>query len=92
MFVSICQESAFVASTSGTVAASHSRLATSWSGIAQLDMQSACFTLLVAVPLVCGLLQYLLWTQFTLHGVRLSNVKRYRMMHDSSGSSSKEPV
>eukprot|EP00117_Sycon_ciliatum_P044873 scpid44646/ scgid32311/ Transmembrane protein 180 len=70
-----------------------SAVAQGWSHLGPLlDMQTACFYILVAIPLLCGLLQLVLWSQFTLHGARLASIKRHRMMADSSGSATREPV
>lgn len=40
--------------------------------------REGCFALLVYVPIVCGLIQLLVWSQFTLHGRRLQWVKSLR--------------
>ncbi|KAI1887053.1 hypothetical protein AGOR_G00202070 [Albula goreensis] len=43
-----------------------------------VTLRQGCFYLLVFVPITCALLQLLAWSQFTLHGKRLQNVKALR--------------
>lgn len=40
--------------------------------------REGCFNLLVYVPIVCAILQLLVWAQFTLHGRRLRSIKAAR--------------
>lgn len=40
--------------------------------------REGCFNLLVYVPVVCAVLQLLVWAQFTLHGRRLQSIKAAR--------------
>ncbi|XP_028651574.1 transmembrane protein 180 [Erpetoichthys calabaricus] len=49
-------------------------------------LRQGCFYLLIFVPITCALLQLLAWSQFTLHGKRLQNVKSQRQ-NASWGSS-----
>ncbi|XP_033119412.1 transmembrane protein 180-like [Anneissia japonica] len=41
-------------------------------------LRSGCFNCLVYIPLLCALLQIVLWSKFTLHGKRLNWVKDVR--------------
>ncbi|KAK3095028.1 hypothetical protein FSP39_009350 [Pinctada imbricata] len=40
--------------------------------------QQGCFNLLVYIPIVCAVVQLLVWTQFSLHGSRLRWIKSLR--------------
>ncbi|XP_046575539.1 transmembrane protein 180-like [Haliotis rubra] len=40
--------------------------------------REGCFHLLVYVPIICAALQLLVWTQFSLHGRRLAQIKSAR--------------
>ena len=40
--------------------------------------KTGVFHLLVYVPIVCAILQLILWSQFTLHGKRLGIIKSVR--------------
>lgn len=41
--------------------------------------REGCFNLLVYVPIVCAVLQLLVWAKFTLHGRRLQSIKAARL-------------
>ena len=42
------------------------------------SLRQGCFNVLVAVPVICGLLQLFAWSNFKLKGKRLSEIKSLR--------------
>ncbi|CAM1307001.1 TMEM180 (predicted) [Pycnogonum litorale] len=44
----------------------------------------ACFNLLLYVPIICGFLQLVIWSQFTLRGKRLRLIKQMRESYSSN--------
>ena len=50
------------------------------------DVRLGCFQVLVYVPIVCAVLQIVVWSQFKLHGKRLKVVTSQRIGAEIGGS------
>jgi hypothetical protein len=50
------------------------------------DVRMGCFQVLVYVPIVCAVLQILLWSRFKLHGRRLKVVTSQRIGAEIGGA------
>ncbi|XP_078269507.1 transmembrane protein 180 [Rhinoraja longicauda] len=48
-------------------------------------VRQGCFYLLVFIPITCGVLQLLAWSQFNLHGKRLQTIKSLRQSTHQEG-------
>lgn len=57
---------------------------TSGVSLSQTVPLESMFSMLVFVPMGCAIIQYVLWSQFTLKGSYLEGVKRVRSERESS--------
>lgn len=57
---------------------------TSEVSLSQTVPLESMFSMLVFVPMGCAIIQYVLWSQFTLKGSYLDGVKRIRSERESS--------